>query len=308
MKKIDTDTLFIINPRAGNGVVGRKLDGIKLLARKFFPEHQMLLTVRPGQATEYARQALEAGVRQVVCVGGDGTLNEVVNGLMSLEVAKASRPQLGYLPLGAASDLAKTLGVTTNIENGLRDIATMHGRWVDVGRANFIGNDNKSTSRYFINVLSFALGGEVAGRVNKSSKAMGGFSYLWATLTALVFFKNPLVRLRIDNKVYEQRVWHVAIANGQYHGGGMRIAPDAKVDDGRLRMTVVGDLSFLAVLLNLPTFYNGQIYSIDEVSRFSGKRIGAESKDPVLIDIDGEQVGRLPVTAEILPLALWMIY
>jgi YegS/Rv2252/BmrU family lipid kinase len=310
MKKIDTDTLFIINPRAGNGAVGRKIPEIKLLAKKFFTEYQMLVTDGPGRATDYARQALQAGVRQVVCVGGDGTLNEVVNGLMSLEVAKASRPQLGYLPLGTASDLAKTLGVTTSIENGLRDIATMKGRWVDIGRATYVGHNHKTTSRYFINVLSFALGGEVVGRVNKSSKALGGFlTFLSATLAALITFKKPLIRLQIDGRVDQQILcWHVAVANGEYQGGGMRIAPDAKVDDGRLRVTVVGDLSWLEVLLNLPRLYNGEIYAVEKVSRFSGRKIAAESKDAVLIDLDGEQVGRLPVTAEILPLALWMIY
>lgn len=310
MAKIDTDTLFIINPRAGNGAAGRKMAEIKLLARKFFVEHQMLVTDGPGRATDYARQALVAGVRQVVCVGGDGTLNEVVNGLMSLDVAKASRPQLGYLPFGAASDLAKTLGLTANIENGLRDIATLKGKWVDVGRATFMGPDQQTTSRYFINVLSFALGGEVVGRVNQSSKALGGFlTFLWSTLTALFPFEKPLIRLRIDDRVDRQIVcWHVAVANGQYHAGGMRIAPDAKVDDGRFRVTVVGNLSLLEVLLNLPNLYNGEIYSVDQISRFSGRKIEAESRASVRLDIDGEPVGCLPVKAEILPLALWMIY
>lgn len=310
MKKIDTDTLFIINPQAGNGAAGRKMAEIKLLARKFFVEHQMLVTDGPGRAKEYARQALEAGVRQVICVGGDGTLNEVVNGLMSLDVAKASRPQLGYLPFGTGSDLAKTAGITTNIENGLRDIATMKGKWVDVGLATYMGHNNQITSRYFINAISFAMGGEVADRVNKSSKAMGGFlTYLLATLTTLISFKKPLIRLQIDNKVDRQIVcWHVAVTNGQYQGGGMRIAPDAKIDDGRLRVTVIADPSLLEMLLNLPRLYNGEIYSIEKVFRFSGRKIEAGSKERVLIEIDGEQGGRLPVKAEIFPLALWMIY
>lgn len=310
MKKIDTDTLFIINPRAGNGEAGRRIPEIKLLAKKFFTDYQLLVTDGPGRATEYARQALEAGVRQVVCVGGDGTLNEVVNGLLALPMEKAKRPQLGFLPLGTASDLAKSLGLTTNIENNLRDIASMKGRWVDVGRATFAGPDRQTVSRYFINVLSFAMGGEVAGRVNRASKAKGGLlTYLWATLTALLTFKKPLVRLQLDGRGDRPMVcWHVAIANGQYHGGGMRIAPDAKVDDGRLQVTVVGDLSLPAVLLNLSRLYNGEIYAVDQVSRFSARKIGASSQETVLIDLDGEQVGSLPLQAEILPLALWMIY
>jgi diacylglycerol kinase (ATP) len=310
MTKINTKTLLIINPAAGSGAAGHKRSEIDTLAEKFFSEHQTLLTEAPGQAQDYARQALEAGVGRVICVGGDGTLNEVVNGLMSVKVEKKRRPKLGYIPVGTGSDLARTMGITDIIENGLRNIANKEGKWVDVGRATFVDHDGETTRRYFINVLSFALGGEVAGRVNRSSKAMGGvLTFLWETLSALISFEKPLIRLKIDDKIDEKFVcWHVAVANGQYHGGGMRIAPDAKIDDGRLRVTVVGDLSLPEVFLNLPNLYNGNIYSVNKVSRFSGHKIEAGSRGNVLIDLDGEQPGRLPVRAEILPLALWMIY
>jgi len=310
MTKITTKTLFIINPRAGNGAAGRKRDEIETLAGKFFSDHRTLVTDGPGRATEYARQSLQDGYSHLVCVGGDGTLNEVVNGLLSLKVEKTRRPKLGYLPLGTGSDLAKTLGLSANLETGMRNIANSSGKWVDVGRATFVGPDQESTGRYFLNVLSFALGGEVDRRVNRSSKALGGFlTFLWATLTALLSFEKPLIRLRIDDKVDRQLVcWHVAVANGQYQGGGMRVAPDAKVDDGRLRVTVVGNLSWLDILLNLPRLYNGRIYEVKQVSRFSGRKIAAESRAPVLLDLDGEQAGSLPVEVGISPLALWLIF
>lgn len=309
MSAIKTDTLIIINPAAGNGAAGRKRLAIDALAAKFFSEHQTLVTDGPGRAGEYASQALAAGVGTVICVGGDGTLNEVVNGLMAGAVEKMRRPQLGYLPCGTGSDLARTVGVSDNLENGLRDIAKRGGKWVDVGRASFVGPEGERASRYFINVLSFALGGEVAGRVNRAGKGMGGFlSFLWATMTAIFVFEKPLISLEIDDSVARQIIcWHVAFANGQYHGGGMRIAPDAKVDDGRLRVTVVGDLTLLEVLRNLPNLYNGKIYSVGKVARFSGSKIAAASRTRVLIDLDGEQVGCLPVKAEILPRALWLI-
>ena len=309
MTKINTKTLIIINPAAGNGAAGRERPEIDILADKFFREHQTLLTEARGQATDYARRALEAGVRKVICVGGDGTLNEVVNGLMSVKVEKKRRPQLGYIPVGTGSDLAKTMGITDIIENGLRNIANKEGKWVDLGRATFVGHDGETTRRYFINVLSFALGGEVAWRTNNSSKVLGGFlSFLWPTLSALFSFEKPLIRLKIDDKFDEKMVcWQIAVANGQYHGGGMRVAPDAKIDDGRLRVTVIGDLSLPEVFVNLPNLYNGRIYSVPKVSKFSGHKIEAGSKDKVLIELDGEQPGRLPVRAEVVPLALWMI-
>lgn len=310
MPEIKAKVLFIVNPRAGNGSAGRRWPEIKKLAEMFFSDQQVLFTDAPGRAIEYGEQAVQARVRTVICVGGDGTLNEVVNGLMSVKIEKKKRPKLGYLPFGTGSDLAKTIGIRENIENGLRNIANKDGKWVDIGRATFVDHEGETVRRYFINVLSFALGGEVAGRVNNASKAMGGFlSFLWQTLSALFSFEKPLIRLKIDDKFDEKFIcWHVAVSNGQYHGGGMRIAPDAKIDDGHLRVTVVGDLSLPEVLLNLPNLYNGNIYSVHKVSRFSGQKIEAGSRDHVLIDLDGEQVGRLPVRAEILPMALWMVY
>jgi len=220
MTKIPGKTLFIINPRAGNGTAGRKTEEIETLAGNFFSAHRTLVTDGPGRATEYARQSLKSGFGHVVCVGGDGTLNEVVNGLTSLKVEKNRRPKLGYLPCGTGSDLAKTLGIPDNIEKGLRNIATNPGQWVDLGRATFIGHDERTASRYFVNVLSFALGGEVVGRVNRSNKVLGGFlTFLWATLAALVSYEKPLIRLRIDGKVDKWMVClHVAIANGQVPG------------------------------------------------------------------------------------------
>ena len=309
MTKINSKTLLIINPVAGSGEAGRKRAEIETLTEKFFTDHQTLLTEAPGQAREYASQAVEAGVRKLICVGGDGTLNEVVNGLLAVKVEKKRRPKLGYIPVGTGSDLARTMGITENLENGLRNIANREGKWVDVGRATFVDHEGETIRRYFINVLSFALGGEVAGRVNRSSKAMGGFvSFLWQTLSAVFSFEKPLIRLKIDDMDEGNRIcWHVAIANGQYHGGGMRIAPDAKVDDGFLRVTVVGDLTLPEVLLNIPNLYNGRIYSVPKISRFTGHKIEAGAKENVLIDLDGEQPGRLPVRAEIIPLALWVV-
>ncbi len=310
MTKINTRSLLILNPLAGNGAAGRRLPLVKTLARKFFLTSRLLVTERAGQATEYGRQALEDGYSHVVCIGGDGTLNEVVNGLLSRPMEKSWRPKLGYLPVGTGSDLAKTLGITADIEEGLRNIATRQGRWVDVGRATYTGPDQRTVSRHFINVLSFALGGEVVRRVNRSSKALGGFlSFLPATLAALFSFEKPRIRLRIDERLDQELVcWHVAVANGQYQGGGMRVAPTARIDDGRLRVTIIGDLSLPEIFLNLPKLYNGGIESVAKVAGYSARKIEADSPAEVLIDLDGEQVGRLPLKVEILPLALWLIY
>jgi len=303
-------TVLIINPTAGNGAAGRQKQLIETLAEKFFPDHQIFLTEGPEQTREYARKAAEARKSMVICVGGDGTLNEVVNGLMSVKIDKKRRPKLGFLPVGTGCDLAKTIGITENIENGLRKIAAGHGKWIDLGRATFVNHEGETVRRYFVNVLSFALGGEVAGRTNRDGKAMGGFlTFFGQMIGALFTYNRPLIRLRVDDTYDEQIVsWHVAVANGRYHGGGMNIAPDAEVDDGRLQVTVIGNLSLPEILLNLPKLYNGRIYSVNKVSSLSGQKIEAGSAEKVLIDLDGEQPGRLPVRAEVVPLAIWLVY
>lgn len=310
MTEIYAQTVLIVNPTAGNGRAGRQRELIEILADKFFAHHQTLVTDRPDRAGEYGEAAARGHVDLVICVGGDGTLNEVVNGLMGSGVNKKQRPKLGYLPLGSGSDLARTVGITENIENGLRNIAAGHGKWIDLGRATFVNHEGETVRRYFVNVLSFGLGGEVAGRINRAGKVLGGFlSFFLEMVFALFTFARPLIRLRIDDGYDRQLVcWQVAVANGRYQGGGMHIAPGAEVDDGLLQVTVVGDLSLPEVLLNLPRLYNGRIYSVANVSRLSGRKIEAGSGEKVLLDLDGEQPGRLPVRAEVVPLALWLVY
>jgi len=309
MERITAKTVFIINPRAANGKAGKKWPEISQMSDKFFSSSQVLFTDGPGGAEKFAAQTVEAGVEKVVCVGGDGTMNEVINGLMSREAVGNGRPALGYLPFGTGCDLARTLKISRNLEQGVRDIANKEGRWMDLGKATFLDHDGQTVNRYFHNVLSFGLGGEVAARINRSSKVLGDFlSFLGATLATVFFYRKPLVRLRVDERFDKHLVClHVAVANGCWHGGGMLVAPDAKPDDGKFTITVIGDLTIPEVLLNLPNLYNGRIYSVDKVSHIAGKRVEVSAEDKVPVDLDGEQPGYLPLTVEIKPRALWMI-
>ena len=138
---------------------------------------------------------------------------------------------------------------------------------------------------------------------------MGGFvSFIWATLISLLIYDKKRVHLTVDNS-FDQEVmtWNIAVANGQYHGGGMQVAPGAAVDDGLFHITVIGDLSLPQVFLNLPKLYNGKILEVNKVFSLTGKRIEAHSNQRVLLDVDGEQPGQLPVTIEIVPGALNLI-
>jgi len=300
---------FIVNPNSANGATGRQWPTIGLRAKDRLGLFETLVTIGPGDATRLTRQAVLSGAEIVVCVGGDGTLNEVINGLINEKGSLESNVLLGYIPRGTGCDLAKSLSVPLNLERALDNIVSRRNRKIDLGKLTYRDHRGRESYRYFHNVLSFGLGGEVDARVNRTSKICGGFlSFIWATLISILRFNKKQVQLRVDDFFDEDvTIWNVAVANGQYHGGGMRVAPGAEINDGLFQVTVIGDLSIPEVLWNLPRLYNGKIYKQKKITKLIGRRVVASSTQVVLLDMDGEQPGRLPVVIEMVPSALSII-
>lgn len=301
--------VFIVNPKAGDGSTGSDWPLIKSLAEDRLGRFEAYFTGGPGDAGEIARRAITGGAQQLVCVGGDGTLNEVVNGLLGTENSRGADVQLGFIPDGTGCDIVRTISIPADVGQAVAVIADGHTRRVDVGRLFFQDHNDNRVCRYFHNVASFGIGGEVAQRVNRSSKRFGPFfAFIWATLLTIFLFGKKDVRLTIDDQPESvHRVWNVAIANGQFHGGGMWIAPGAAVDDALFHVTVIGDLSLAEVLRNLSRLYNGRIAEIKKVTMLTARKVEARSDEAVLLEIDGEQPGRLPAVIDILPGALNMI-
>jgi diacylglycerol kinase (ATP) len=300
---------FIVNPNAAMGSVSKAWPQIEALAKDRLGPFQTQFTAGPGDATGLARQALIEGTDLIICVGGDGTLNEVVNGFMGEEGPIRPEALLGFIPLGTGCDFIKTVPIPRDINRALDLIRGRHVRPIDLGRLQYRDHHGNSAYRYFHNVTSFGLGGEVDERVNRTTKAFGGFiSFIWATLISILIYDKKQIHLKVDNG-FDQSVliWNVVVANGQYHGGGMWVAPDASVDDGLFHVTVIGDLTLPQVFLNLPSLYNGKIYQVEKVTSLAGKRVKAYSDQQVLMDVDGEQPGQLPVTIEMVPGAVPLI-
>jgi YegS/Rv2252/BmrU family lipid kinase len=298
--------VFIVNPHAARGIVGKNWPQIRELAEKHLGGFKSFMTTAPGEATQFARLAVSEGARSVVCVGGDGTLNEVINGLISEEGPMNPEVQLGFIPNGTGCDFRRTLRISTNPEDALKVIKGGRARPIDLGRLHYTNHDGETRTRYFHNLTSFGLGGEVDERVNKSGKKLGGFlSFIIATLVSLVLYEKKSIRLRVDDHFDEEvPVLNVAVANGQYHGGGMWVAPDADPSDGLFHVTVIGELSLPEVFYYLPKLYNGKILQVKGVRSLTGKKVEALSDNRVLLDVDGEQPGCLPVKIEIMPSAL----
>ena len=301
--------VFIVNPNAGNGSTGSKWPRIKSLARDRLGPFEHFMTEGPGDASRLASKAVSRGAELLACVGGDGTLNEVVNGVMEHGDAIRSNLAIGFIPDGTGCDFVRTVSIPRNIKKAIDVIASNHFSPIDIGRLSFHDHTGRNSCRYFHNITSFGLGGEVDQRVNRTTKAFGPFlSFIWATLISIFLYGKKTIKLKIDDAVEEEFViWNVAVANGQYHGGGMCVAPDALVDDSLFHLTVIGDLSIPEIFYNLPKLYSGKIKTIPEVSTHTGKKVTATSDQTVLLDVDGEQPGTLPVTIDIIPGALNII-
>jgi len=302
-------TIFVVNPHAGNGATGREWPLISKRAGELLGSFEACLTRGPGDATRITRDHLLRGADRVICVGGDGTLNEVVNGFLDENALPRKDTVLGFLPNGTGCDFSRTMPIPSGMEASLETICEDHIHTIDLGQIRYLDHQGRPCSRYFHNIASFGLGGEVVDRVNRTSKSFGPFlTFIWGTLVSLFAYGKKQVRIRVDDAEEQTvEVLNIAIANGRYHGGGMLVAPDAVTDDGLFHVTVIGAMSLPLVFWHLPKLYLGGIERIRQVSRLTGKRVTASSEQRVLLDIDGEQPGTLPAELTIIPGCLKMI-
>lgn len=269
-------------------------------------------TDHPSHATSLARAAVEAGDHELlVAAGGDGTVNEVVNGLLGGDVPDgAERPELAILAGGTGGDLRRTLGLD-NMDAALAAIGSGRTRVIDVGRLTYRPVDGgDDVERLFVNIASFGLSGLVDRRVSRYAGLSGRFAYVAATAQSLWSWRNPTVRIVVDGGEggghfeAELPIVTVAVANGRYFGGGMCVAPDAEPDDGVFDVTLLGDLRRRDVLALSSALYNGDHVHHPKVVTRRGLTVTAEADTPVYLDVDGEAVGQLPARFEIVPRAL----
>jgi diacylglycerol kinase (ATP) len=302
-------TVFVVNPHSGNGKTGKEWSHIRETAEEILGPFETCRTQGPGDATWMTREHLRNGADRIICVGGDGTLNEVINGFFDERGIIRTDAALGFVPNGTGCDFCRTFPIPSGVRASLETIREGHVRKIDLGRIRFRDHQGDMRSRYFHNIASFGLGGEVVDRVNRTSKACGPFvTFIWGTLVSLFAYDKKKIRLTVDDG--DERtvdVFNIAVANGRYHGGGMLVAPDAVIDDGLFHVTVIGAMSLPLVFWHLPKLYTGKIKSIRQVSMQTGRNVNANSDQRVLLDIDGEQPGTLPAELEIVPAAISMI-
>jgi YegS/Rv2252/BmrU family lipid kinase len=302
--------VLIVNPKAGAGRAEERIPLLEGALREAGAPYELVLTRHPGDGTTQVRKALTAGYGGVAIVGGDGSLNEAVNGFFDEHgVAIAPDAWLGPLPCGTGGDFRRTLGIGHDVAAMVTRLLWAKPRPIDVGWLTFHGNDGSPTHRAFVNIASFGLGGLVDRLVNDGPKWIGGKpAFLLGTVRAAARYRNRRVRLRLDaGPSTEVDVVNVAVANGQYFGGGMHIAPNATIDDGLFDVVTIEGRPFLQQAMLTPHLYRGAILGQPGVTCTRAKKVVAEAADfrgPILLDVDGEAPGMLPATFEVRPGAL----
>ena len=296
---------FVVNAHAAGGRTGKRWAACEPKMRAAFPTAEIQFTQGVGDGARIAQQAVLRGQELVVAVGGDGTLFEVMNGMLGCEAPDAA-PTLGIWPAGSGADFARGQHIPNDAEPICDLLANGTPRLVDVGRIRCHDASGAPVEKYFLNAADFGIGAKVVERLQTRSRLLPGkSSYLWQTLRTLVTFRNPQVSMEIDGVLLDPKtIITVVVANGRYFGGGMCIAPDALIDDGELNLVQVGDLGRIEAMRRLQETFGGQRIEHPDVHYSTCKIIRAASTSRVPIEADGELLGFLPASFEIIPRAL----
>jgi len=304
-------TLFVINPRSGSGRTGKEWAKFQsVVADSLAEPFEAMYTHYPQHATSLVSDALRKGFRRIISVGGDGTLNEVVNGFWEGEEQIQPNAVLGVLPMGTGCDFIKSVGIPPDWRQALQIIQKGVSHPIDVGYATYHALNGEKNSRYFINIMDFGMGGAVVERVNRTTKIFGGrISFLIGIIVTLFQYRNKLISYSLDGQEWrEQRLNNFIVANGQYFGGGLNPAPHAILDDGLFDVVLIGDVSRVDAVANLSNLRKGTHLQHPKIDEMRAREIKATSNEAVFIDMDGELVGRLPVEVKIMAGAIRFIF
>lgn len=278
--------LFIVNPVAGKKNIGKITSHIQEVMEKNNCTYEIKKTEKVGDAEVFAQEAKNKDYSTIVSVGGDGTLHEVVNGMLG------GVKKLGVVPTGTGNDFARSLGIPMDIKQSIEVLVKRNFIKADIGRLN--GN-------CFVNFCSIGLDALIAEEANKIKKYFSStYAYIIGVVKGLARFKSIKVELVIDGKKYEEEIMLAAICNGAYYGGGMKIAPDAEIDDGLFDICVVRKMSKLKLLFLFPSIFTGKHVSYDEVKMYRGKDVQVLSKDKFNVNADGEIVSNRPIRMQML--------
>jgi YegS/Rv2252/BmrU family lipid kinase len=289
-----------VNPAAAGGTTGKRWPEIAHRAAQRGLDGDALISERPGQLTALAADAVADGATRLVVVGGDGSVNEVVNG-----IADAGDVELAVIPRGTGWDFVRTFDIPRDIDAAVDVALTGTVREIDLGAVTYRTWSGEEARSVFANVASAGISGAIAQRANESSKALGGkIAYYWATLAVFVGWQTGEMRVTVDGESRNGKMIDAVVCNGRYLGGGMMMCPEAEPDDGVFDVLLIGDVTKRDLLLVLPKTYKGNHLPHPRLELLRGNVVTVESAKPLPIELDGEQPGTTPARFEVLPRAL----
>lgn len=285
--------LFLVNPIAGRGKARSIVPIIKEVCKSLKTDYQIKFTSCPGDATNIAKDAAKEGYDRIIAVGGDGTLNEVLNGIVGEESA------LGVVPGGSGNDFIKSINKSRDIRKIVRDNINGQIRMADIGDCG---------GRYFINIASAGFDALAAYNVEQIKKFFSGkIAYIAAAVKSITRHKGIRVKVRIDGNEIEEDMLLLSVANGKYYGGGLLPAPKAEIDDGLFDICLIRNIPKFKFIGLAPKYMSGNLDGIEEVRCIRGKKVELESDDYFYINVDGEVLYKKQIDFSILPRSIKII-
>ena len=271
----------------------------KYFSKEFFTEYY--ITKAHKSAEDLAEKIVKSKTDYLIAVGGDGTIHEVINGVMKIPKEERENLIIGLLPLGSGNDFARTLKLSRKISDLKNLINDNKYLEIDVGKIGHKNLADQNTITYFINIAGVGLDADVAKKVNEGNKNYGpNISFFWATIKSFLNYQKKKIRLTTEEDFYEGNTLLVTFANAKYFGSGLGIAPHAKVNDGKISVTLVGEVSIYDYLKNFFNLRKCEKIDHPMINYFYAKKIIVESNDDCFIEADGEFIGKTPLKVEML--------
>ncbi len=300
---------IILNPHAGSGKGQYDKDKIIRLVQKSGLKFNLSISEYPGHAVLIAKELAKQGMSHFIVAGGDGTLNEVVNGFFNGKGTISDKIVVGIIPVGTGNDWIKTFGIPDDYQAAINIIKLRHKVMQDVGEIHYLKNDG-DIKRYFVNIAGFGFDAMVATEANKlKAKGIKGFRiYIQSLLSSFFVFKPLQTTITIDGENFERNLFSISIGIGKYNGGGMMQVPDANPTQGIFHITIISKIGILGILRNLIGLYDGTFIRDRRVSTHTGKEITIQANTTLPGEADGESLGDSNYSIRILPHKLNVIY
>jgi diacylglycerol kinase (ATP) len=296
---------LIVNPHSSGSKAIKLWPNIKKILEKEGLNFDYELTKGRMDAYNITIKAIKKGYRKIIGVGGDGTANEIINGIFNQNYVDTKDIVVGVIPTGTGNDWGKTVGIPNDYIQAIEIIKKGNMIKQDVGKVIYYENNEKK-ERYFVNIAGMFFDAVVTKNTNKSKdkNKSGTFSYLLNLLTTLFKYKSQKAEINIDGKIIKEKIFTMAVGICKYSGGGMKMLPDAIPNDGYFDITLVKEVPKFQVIRNIKKIFDGTFVNLKWVKQFKAKNVIIFSKDKIYLEADGENLGHSPFEFEILENAL----